>query len=82
MPVLLSHKKAVVQTQRAAVLVRVPQHLEVPSLGNMVAGVAVPLAAVLVRVPQSPRGALHGCRSKGVEDERAGVAGREERVER
>jgi hypothetical protein len=38
--------------QRAAVLVRVPQHLEVPSLSSRVAGVAAPLAAVLVRVPQ------------------------------
>jgi hypothetical protein len=34
------------------VLVRVPQQLEVPSLGGVVAGPAVLWAAVLVRVPQ------------------------------
>eukprot|EP00302_Diacronema_sp_CCMP2436_P033156 CAMPEP_0180006502 /NCGR_PEP_ID=MMETSP0984-20121128/13331_1 /TAXON_ID=483367 /ORGANISM="non described non described, Strain CCMP 2436" /LENGTH=46 /DNA_ID= /DNA_START= /DNA_END= /DNA_ORIENTATION= len=37
---------------RTAVLVRVPQHLEVPSLNSEVTRVAVPRAAVLVRVPQ------------------------------
>eukprot|EP00302_Diacronema_sp_CCMP2436_P002413 CAMPEP_0179847218 /NCGR_PEP_ID=MMETSP0982-20121206/5965_1 /TAXON_ID=483367 /ORGANISM="non described non described, Strain CCMP 2436" /LENGTH=146 /DNA_ID=CAMNT_0021732387 /DNA_START=140 /DNA_END=577 /DNA_ORIENTATION=+ len=36
---------------RAAVLVRAPQHLEMPSLSSTLAGVAVRRAAVLVRVP-------------------------------
>eukprot|EP00302_Diacronema_sp_CCMP2436_P003526 CAMPEP_0179846138 /NCGR_PEP_ID=MMETSP0982-20121206/5393_1 /TAXON_ID=483367 /ORGANISM="non described non described, Strain CCMP 2436" /LENGTH=190 /DNA_ID=CAMNT_0021731243 /DNA_START=67 /DNA_END=640 /DNA_ORIENTATION=- len=48
-PAVLSRLKAFDQIHRTAVLVRVPQHLEVDST---VAGEAVPRAAVLVRVPQ------------------------------
>eukprot|EP00302_Diacronema_sp_CCMP2436_P008383 CAMPEP_0179887488 /NCGR_PEP_ID=MMETSP0982-20121206/31437_1 /TAXON_ID=483367 /ORGANISM="non described non described, Strain CCMP 2436" /LENGTH=81 /DNA_ID=CAMNT_0021783331 /DNA_START=337 /DNA_END=579 /DNA_ORIENTATION=+ len=52
MPVLRSCSKALLPLHRAAVLVRVPQHLEVPSLRSKEAGPAVPRAAVLVRPPQ------------------------------
>eukprot|EP00302_Diacronema_sp_CCMP2436_P008826 CAMPEP_0179893408 /NCGR_PEP_ID=MMETSP0982-20121206/34761_1 /TAXON_ID=483367 /ORGANISM="non described non described, Strain CCMP 2436" /LENGTH=86 /DNA_ID=CAMNT_0021789979 /DNA_START=149 /DNA_END=409 /DNA_ORIENTATION=+ len=48
MTIALSHCKASVHVPGVAVLVRVSQHLEVPSLSSIVAGHDAPRAAVLV----------------------------------